>query len=122
MHAQRMAAPAGTHRRQNALKEPVHFMAFLHLGTVQNLGKLAEVMEPEHVSTQLLPLFTDLTQDGECSAWHSASESACTPALPPTHTCARAHTHERRTKTCTILPQDAAVLLFLVFQGRLQHL
>lgn len=30
----------------------------------QNLGKLAEVMEAEHVSTQLLPLFTELTQDG----------------------------------------------------------
>lgn len=37
---------------------------------VQNLGKLAEVMEQEHVSAQLLPLFTDLTQDGAlfCSA------------------------------------------------------
>lgn len=32
---------------------------------MQNLGRLAEVTEPEHVSTQLLPLFTDLTQDGK---------------------------------------------------------
>lgn len=36
------------------------------LPPLQNLGKLAEVTEPEHVSTQLLPLFTNLTQDGGC--------------------------------------------------------
>jgi HEAT repeat protein len=30
----------------------------------QNLGKIAEAMEQEYISRELVPIFHDLTQDG----------------------------------------------------------
>lgn len=59
----------------------------------QQLGKFAAVLEPEYVKSEMLPLFIELTQDGEksCSsadvwcgvparAWAS---SLTAPSVPP---------------------------------------
>jgi len=45
----------------------------------QKLGPFAAVMERDAVSRELLPLFTDLTQDGEPCLAQADSADACTP-------------------------------------------
>jgi hypothetical protein len=52
----------------------------LDTGLMQNLGKLAEVTEAEHVSTQLLPLFTELTQDGGWLSTAALGSGGCQPS------------------------------------------